>query len=75
MGWASGSRIMNEIIGAVQPHVADQAAREAIYRPIIDALEDSDWDTQDESMGLDPAFDAVLRGMHPDWFEYDEGSA
>lgn len=69
MGWSIGSRIMNEIIAAVQPHVADQATREAIYRPIVEVMEDADWDTQDESMGEDPAFDALMRDMHPTWFD------
>lgn len=72
MGWASGSRIMNAVIDAVQPHVTDQAAREAIYQPIINALEEGDWDTQDESEGRDPAYDAVIRAMHPTWYEEDE---
>lgn len=69
MGWASAALIMSEVIGAVQPHVTDQKAREAIYRPIIHALEDGDWDTQLDCMGADPAFDDLMREMHPRWFE------
>lgn len=72
MGWSRGSEVMNSIIAAVQPHVADQKVRESIYRPIIDVLEDGDWDTQNESEGLDPAFDAVIREMHPDWYEDED---
>ena len=68
MGWASGSEIMNAVIDAVKPHVTDKAARKAIYTPVIGALEDGDWDTQDESMGKDEAFDEALTELHPTWF-------
>ena len=72
MGWASGSAIMNAIIDAVKPHVAEKEARKAIYTPIINALEDGDWDTQDESMERDDAFDEALTELHPKWFQDDE---
>ncbi len=67
MGWGSGSRVMGDVIKAVRRHVPDQATREAIYRPIIEGMEDEDWDTQAECLGEDPAFDAVIRRMHPEW--------
>ena len=71
MGWARGSEIMNNIIHAVQPHVKDHDALKAIYIPIIKALDDSDWDTHDESMDIDPAFDEAMREVNPDEFEED----
>lgn len=72
MGWASGSRLMSEIIkGLVESDVnADQ--REAFYRIVIPAMESMDWDTQDECEGEDAAYDKVLMELHPDWFEVDE---
>lgn len=71
MGWGSGSLIMNKVIDAVKPHVTDFHARKEIYTPIIEALEDGDWDTQDESLGKDAAFDAALKGLHPGWYDDD----
>lgn len=72
MGWASGSSVMSAVIGGVKPQVADKEARKAIYKPIIDELEAGDWDTQDECLGEDDAYDEVMREMHPGWFEPDE---
>jgi hypothetical protein len=44
---------------------ADLRAR--MYIPIIESLEQSDWDTQDECLGLDPVFDVTMRSLHPNW--------
>jgi hypothetical protein len=68
MGWASGSYIMNDIIDGMKdqfPYMP--STREIVYRIVIPALENGDWDTQDESMGLDPSFDVVMKDLHPDW--------
>lgn len=72
MGWASGSEIMNAVIEAVKPQVADFETRKTIYSPIIVALECGDWDTQDESMGNDDAFDCALKDLHPGWYDEEE---
>ena len=71
MGWASGSTLFSQIIEGVKPVVSDKEMRKAIYRPIIEAFEDADWDTLDECEGEDEAYDEVVREMHPEW--YDEG--
>lgn len=72
MGWASGSRVMSEIIAAIQPHLPDENARKEVYKILINVFEDDDWDTQDECEGEDPAFDAALAELHPDWYEEEE---
>jgi hypothetical protein len=69
MGWSSGSEIMNAVIDAVTENVKDKDARKKIYGPIITALEDADWDTQDESMGIDEAFDELMAEQYPDIFD------
>lgn len=69
MGWAHGAEIMVTIIRAVQPHVPDQAVREAIYAPIVKVLEDGDWDTQDAATGIDLAFDLLMERIHPGRFD------
>lgn len=60
MGWSSGSEIMNAVIEAVRDEVKNKERRKAIYKPVIEILENGDWDTQDESIGLDQAFDELL---------------
>ena len=72
MGWSSGSRIFGKVIEAIKPAVKDENARKEIYLDLIDAFEESDWDTQDECMGKDPAYDAALKELYPDWFEAEE---
>jgi len=63
---------MSEIIVAIKPHMPDENARKEVYKILIGVFEDDDWDTQDECEGEDPAFDAALAELHPDWYEEDE---
>jgi len=77
MGWASGSSVMNEIIEVVHKEIPDDeqnnfGLRKRLYKGIIKALQSHDWDTEDESLGVDPAFDQALEEIHPDWFEKEE---
>lgn len=67
MGWGSGSSLFSEIIRAVQPRVADEKLRKEIYKPIIEAFRDDDWDTYDECIGDDPAYDDALRELDLLW--------
>lgn len=70
MGWAGGSYVMTDIIEGIRPEIPDVYQRERVYKPILEALEGADWDTVDEAMGIDPAFDRVVKAMHPNW-EWD----
>ncbi len=72
MGWASGSVIFSQIIKSVQKHVDDKEARKEIYRPIFHQFEADDWDTQDECMGKDEAYDELIKEIHPGWFEDED---
>lgn len=67
MGWAGGGRVMEPIIKTIKKCVPDEKIRVRMYKDIINALEDADWDTQDECIGLDTAFDAALKRLHPNW--------
>ena len=69
MGWASGSRLFSSIIEVVKPAVADAATREALYTKLIEVFEAEDWDTQDECLGEDPAYDRAIRSLHPGYYE------
>ena len=66
MGWASGADVMSGVIGAVQKEVKDKKSRKRIYKEIIEVLENSDWDTQDECRGEDSAYDEVLDELYPE---------
>lgn len=66
MGWGSGSHIMCSIIGAAMESFPE-ADRRSFYKQAINALEEADWDTQDEAMGIDPQFDEVMKELHPNW--------
>ena len=72
MGWSGGSEIMSKVIAALQEHMPDEKARREVYGTLIEAFEDMDWDTQGECEGVDPVFDATLRGMHPHWYEDED---
>ncbi|MGX6999867.1 hypothetical protein [Caballeronia sp. KNU42] len=63
---------MSEVIAALQPQVPDIEARKMIYRVLVVAFENMDWDTQMDCMDEDPAFDAVIEDLHPQWFEDDD---
>jgi len=67
MGWASATTIVEEIIKSAKRYIPDQDKRKAMYKDIIIAFEDMDWDTQDECLGMDKAFDSAMKEIHPDW--------
>lgn len=68
MGWASGSELMNGVIGALNETKLDAKERQVFYKKVIAAFEDRDWDTQDECLGSDSAFDAAMRELQRDWY-------
>ncbi len=61
MGWASGSELMDSVIKAAKVAIPTLATRKKFYTKVIDAFQDRDWDTEEECMGADPAFDAALK--------------
>jgi hypothetical protein len=66
MGWASGSRLLVDIIKAVQKHVPDEQASEAVYHATIDALPGHGCDIMGEAQGVDPVFDFELDEYYKD---------
>ncbi len=71
MGWSSGSRLFNDLISVLQSEIQDETKRKAIYTKLIQVFEERDWDTQDECLGEDPAYDGALMELHPDWYGPD----
>jgi hypothetical protein len=61
MGWSGGTEIMVVMIDTLMKVIAKPGTRRRIYRPVIEALRDRDWDTEEECLGMDPAFDSVLK--------------
>ena len=69
MGWSNGSSLMSDIIEAVKPRLAPKSFRQTVYEELIKAFEDYDCDTLDECHGMDTAFDAAMRKVHPEDYE------
>lgn len=76
MGWSGGSSLMDDIIEGMKEEIPDFDMRVKVYKHIIKAMEYCDWDSQSECRGQDPAYDAALKEMHPnwDWEEMESGT-
>ena len=74
MGWANGSELFGSVIKALKKEIPDEKTRVRVYKKLILAFEDSDWDTQDECRGDDPAYDKALKALHPNWYEEESES-
>ncbi len=65
MGWASGSRLFGRIIKELKVVIEDKDQRKKIYRTLMSEFQESDWDTEDECLGLDDAYDE----MYSEWYK------
>lgn len=69
MGWASGGQIFDAVAkGLIDAEVSDQIKRDVLGK-LIDALQEGDWDTEDESLdtfAADPLIVMLFaeRGIH-----------
>lgn len=72
MGWASGSEIANDMITCPAIQRLQDDERKPIFNTLYKSLRSMDWDTVDESMGIDPVFDEVVRENEPDWFDNED---
>jgi hypothetical protein len=68
MGWCSATVIFDQIAKIV---LSDQPIdKKAVLKTVIKALEDGDWDCQQDSdYWDDPIVQSVMRELHPRWFE------
>ena len=69
MGWASGSSLMIDVITGLKERGMSLKNRKIVYEVLIPAMQDQDWDTLDEPMGMDEAYEAAMRTINPEWFE------
>ena len=67
MGWGSASSMVSGIISAIQEAIPDESKRKEFYKNIISIFENEDWDTEEECLGSDIAFDKAMKELHPDW--------
>jgi hypothetical protein len=69
MGWASGTDVFDAVAGEILGETG-AVSRTRVIRALVEALEDNDWDTQNESEFYDhPIVRRVMRELHPDWDE------
>lgn len=60
MGLSSGTEIAVAMIDAIQSEVPRKSTRKNLYYALYECLLAADWDTVDEAMGIDDAFDEVV---------------
>lgn len=61
MGWSSGTDIVCRVAKAINKNVPDEKARLTIYKELVSAAEDLDWDCLYEAEGIDPILDKILK--------------
>ena len=74
MGWASGSDLFSSVIKVLKKNVPSVKRRKEMYRKLIAAFKEHDWDTLEECLGEDRAYDAVYHELYPDLYDDDEDS-
>lgn len=60
MGWSSGTDVALPIFESIKTNVDDEGAKKRLYKAVLKALEDADWDCQDEALGIDPILDKMI---------------
>lgn len=72
MSWHSGSDIMEAIVKSALKNIPDENVRRELYRDVMPALENQDWNDHPDLFGMDPIFDKVVRERHGDRWSDDE---
>lgn len=62
MGWSSGTELVEQVARSIKANVSDPAVRKQLYKDLVSAAENSDWDCQNEVEGIDPILDRIVRG-------------
>lgn len=71
MEWCSATNIFDSVCdGLLNDKPSD---KKEVLTSLISALEDGDWDCQQDSDYWDhPLVQSIMRELHPDWFEDDD---
>lgn len=72
MGWSGGSQLMTDIINCLQEEIGDPDKRYYIYEKIVESMQDMDWDTLDECLGIDEEYDRLYYHIYPEDLEDEE---
>lgn len=63
MGWASGGEIADTVADALIEANADDEVAEKVMTKVISALQQEDWDTEDESLEQYADYPAIVRAF------------
>lgn len=70
MGWCSATDIFDAVAEFVLSTDKPEQDQVDVLKVLADALEDQDWDCQDDSDYREhPIVKRVMRELHPDWIE------
>jgi len=73
MGWCSGTTIFDKVAGFILDCDYSEVQKFAVIMCLIDALEDDDWDCQDDSRYIDnPIVQRAMLELHPTWYSETE---
>lgn len=72
MGWSSGSRLMSEIIEAIEDNVSNYETKVEIFKVLIEKFEDYDCDNLNECLDESIAFEEAYKSIHEDYGWDDE---
>ena len=71
MGWAGGSEAMNKIAETIKDKLSENDRR-IVYEVLGEVFRRMYWDTEYESIGIDPILDEFLPSMEDDDEEIEE---
>lgn len=66
MGWCGGTEFAERYIKVCKEYVKDEKVRTKLYTEYIDFLTNEDWDTMEESLGIDPVWDKAMKKYYLD---------
>jgi len=73
MGWCSATQIFDDVCDALLGEGENKLTKKAALTAIISALEDGDWDCQQDSRYWDhPLVQKIMRKLHPEWFDDED---
>jgi hypothetical protein len=75
MGWSEGSLFVKQHIDVCQRHIKNDIERLKEYRSYLKFFdrEGFDWDTQNETKGIDPIWDLAMFEWYKRTFGLEEG--
>lgn len=72
MGWSSGSEVAIPMIEKIMEVVKDEDQKRQLYEALYDALTGNDWDSESDTIGIDPLWDEVIGYTDEEEDDYEE---